>query len=366
MLYINIAVIALLIAQDFFLWLLGTYRFIDHAAGKKMAEWPRVTILVPARNEEFHLQACLLSLEQLDYPLSQLQFVIGDDHSTDKTSYIIKEWAALGDNRFYYAVGSPPSKHINGKANALSQMARIAEGELLLYTDADCAVNPAWVKEMVAAYRREGGLVTGITAVRTDSLFSHMQSLDWWLTLGMIKCTSDLSHSVTAMGNNMLVGKEAYRAVGGFENIPFSVTEDFALAHALIGKGYKPVHQVSHRSLVMTKAEKNLFELMKQRKRWMKGAMSLPWYWILLLALQCGFFPAIIYLLIYNPFLSTGVWLGKISIQSLFIRMFAGRAGIKVSGLHLLLFEFYYLTVSWCTIVYYFWPSSISWKERRY
>ena len=139
----------------------------------------------------------------------------------------------------------------------------------------------------------------------------------------MIKCTSDLAHSVTAMGNNMLVGKEAYSAVGGFENIPFSVTEDFALAHALIGKGYKPVHQVSHRSLVMTKAEKNLFELMKQRKRWMKGAMSLPWYWILLLALQCGFFPAIIYLLIYNPFLSTGVWLGKVTIQSLFIRMFA-------------------------------------------
>lgn len=366
MCYLNLTVIGLLIAQDFLLWLLCTYRFVDHATGKKVKDWPRVTILVPSRNEEIHLPACLRSLEQLDYPPGRLQFIIGDDHSTDRTSPIIKEWVACGNNRWYYTVGSPPAESINGKANALSQMARAAEGELLLFTDADCTVNPTWVKEMVAAYRPEAGLVTGITAVKSVSLFASMQSMDWWLTLGMVKSTSDLGHAVTAMGNNMLVSKTAYQAVGGFENLPFSVTEDFALAHALIGKGFKPVHQVSPGALVMTKAEKNLSELTKQRKRWMRGAMSLPWYWVLLLALQCGFFPAIIYLLITNPSLGLGIWLAKAIIQSLFIGSFAGRAGVKLSGLHLFLFEFYYLMVSWCTIVYYFWPSSISWKERKY
>ena len=98
----------------------------------------------------------------------------------------------------------------------------------------------------------------------------------------------------------------------------------------------------------------------------MKGAMSLPWYWILLLAFQCGFFPAIISLLIYNMYWGMAIWLIKIVIQSLFINGFARRTGISVSGLHLLLFEFYYLMVSWCTIVYYFWPSSINWKDRHY
>jgi cellulose synthase/poly-beta-1,6-N-acetylglucosamine synthase-like glycosyltransferase len=366
MLYINIIVIGLLILQDFLLWLLSTYRWIDHTAGKKIVNWPLVTILVPARNEEIYLAACLQSLERLDYPESRLQLIIGDDQSSDNTAYIIKEWATKGNNRVFVAVHSTQSKQINGKANALSQMARLAKGELLLFTDADCTVNPAWVKEMVSAYRVAGGLVTGITAVRTPSLFPAMQSLDWWLTLGMIKCTSDLLGSVTAMGNNMLVGKEAYLEVGGFENVPFSVTEDFALAQALIEKGFRPVHQVSSRSLVMTKAERSFAELLKQRKRWMKGAMALPWYWILLLALQCGFFPAIIYLLTYNAYWGMGIWLVKIVIQSLFIDGFAGRAGIKVASLHLLLFEFYYLMVSWCTIVYYFWPSSINWKERHY
>ena len=366
MLYINIIVIVLLIAQDFLLWLFATNRFIDYSEQKKKMEWPRVSILVPARNEEVYLPACLQSLEKLDYPENLLQFVIADDQSEDNTLYIIKEWVTKGENRVLVAVDSPQSKPINGKANALSQMARLANGELLLFTDADCTVNPVWVKEMIGAYRKEAGLVTGITAVRSASLFPSMQSLDWWLTLGMIKCTSDLVGSVTAMGNNMLVSKEAYLKVGGFENLPFSVTEDFALAQALIEKGFRPVHQVSPKSLVMTKGERTFLELLKQRKRWMKGAMSLPWYWILLLALQCGFFPAIIYLLIYDVYLGIGAWVIKIFVQSLFINGFAGRTGIRISGSHLLLFEFYYLMVSWCTIVYYFWPSSINWKERHY
>src|SRR5690606_8234440 len=120
MLYINIIVIVLLIAQDFLLWLFSTYRFIDHTAGKKIIDWPRVTILVPARNEEIHLPVCLQSLEKLDYPESQLQFVIADDQSADNTPYIIKEWVTKGKNRILVAVDSPQSKKINGKANALS------------------------------------------------------------------------------------------------------------------------------------------------------------------------------------------------------------------------------------------------------
>ena len=366
MLYLNIIVIGLLIAQDLFLWLMGKYRFIDHAKVKERHDWPMVSILVPARNEERHLPACRQSLQRLDYPPDRVQFIIGDDQSRDNTPLIINEWIAQGGNRIPVAVDSHHSPKINGKANALHQMAKLANGELLLFTDADCTVNPAWVREMVSAYRKDFGVVTGITTVRTATFFSYMQSLDWWLTLGMIKSTSDLSYAVTAMGNNMLVGKQAYLEVGGFENIPFSVTEDFALAQSLINKGYRPAHQVSSRSLVMTKSEKNLSNLLKQRKRWMKGAMSLPWYWILLLGLQCGFFPAVIYLLGSNLNWGIGVWLTKIFLQSLFIQGFAARTSIKVPHLHLFLFEFYYLMISWCTIVYYFWPSSINWKERQY
>jgi len=366
MLYLNIIVIGLLITQDILLWFLCKYHFVDHVRGEIKVQWPKVTVLVPARNEEKYLPACLRSLERLKYPQGRLQFIIGDDQSTDRTPQIIKEWVAQGKDRIFVDVASPPSQKVNGKANALSQMAKLAEGEVFLFTDADCEVGPHWVTELVSAYGARNGLITGITAVRTDSFFSAMQSMDWWLTLGMLKVSSDLSLAVAAMGNNMLVGRQAYMEAGGFEGIPFSVTEDLAMAKVLINKGYKPSHQVSDKSLVVTKSEKNLWELLKQRKRWMNGALSLPWYWILLLALQTGFFPAIVYFLFTYPVWGFPIWLSKMVFQSLFIENFAHRSGVKVSWFHLLCFEFYYLMISWSTIVYYFWPSSINWKERQY
>lgn len=355
-----------LILQEFLLWLLGKVHFINHSCVKTIKEWPRVSILVPARDEETQLPQCLRSFELLDYPSDKLQYIIGDDHSSDSTPLIISQWAIEGNNRVYLSVTSSGNNNINGKANALSQMAERATGEFLLFTDADCEVNPYWVKEMVCAYQPGCGLVTGITAIRPSSLFSYMQSMDWWLTLGMIKTTADLAYAVTAMGNNMLVNQNAYLEVGGFENVPFSVTEDFSLAQSLIARGYRPLHQVSAQSLAWTKSEKNIGELLEQRKRWLSGAMALPWYWLLLLGLQAAFFPMIIGLLLIYPLLGIGIWLLKVFFQSLFIENFAGRAEVKVTRVHLFLFEFYYMILSWCTIVYYFWPTTINWKQRQY
>ncbi|HLT08492.1 MAG TPA: glycosyltransferase [Cyclobacteriaceae bacterium] len=367
MIYLNLIVIVLLVLQDIVLWLLQSFNFLDHRQGRSLKEWPRVTVLVPARNEEMLLPSCLQALEKLDYPRECIQFIVGNDQSSDATAHIIGTWVAAHPNR--HALDILPldaSRNMNGKARALSQMINIATGDLLLFTDADCQVNPAWVKEMVCAFRASFGVVTGITAVRPKGFFAKMQAIDWWLTQSMIKGTADLAYSVTSMGNNMLISREAYWKVGGFQGLPFSVTEDFALAQAAIEKGYKPVQQVSAGALVMTKSEKNISELLKQRKRWMKGAMALPWYWIVLLALQCGFFPAMLFVVIHHPLWGAGIWIMKMVIQSLLVRSFAGKAGMSISTIHLLLFEFYYLMVSWCTIVYYFWPSSINWKERYY
>ncbi|MEX2594719.1 MAG: glycosyltransferase [Anditalea sp.] len=367
MIYIHIAVIGLLIVQDFLLWVLTHSKFIDHSKRDSERKLPMVSVLVPARNEEMDLLACLKSLEKLIYPGGKIQFVIGDDQSKDNTPTIIQEWVSQGENRVFVAVeeAADPNK-INGKANALSQMAKVADGDFYFYTDADCAVNPLWVMEMLGAYKPESGLIKGITVVRVTSLFSAMQGIDWWITLGMVKITSDLRRPMTGMGNNMMLSKKAYWRVGGFENTPFSVTEDFALAQALIAEGYHPIHQVSAESLVVTKSERSFLDLMKQRKRWMKGALSLPWYWLLLLALQCCFFPSIIYLILYYPYFGVGIWLIKIIIQSLFIREFAAKTETKVSYFHLLCFEFYYSIISWSTIGYYFWPSTINWKGRQY
>jgi cellulose synthase/poly-beta-1,6-N-acetylglucosamine synthase-like glycosyltransferase len=366
MIYINMAVIVLLILQDFVLWILTHSNFKIYHQRDSKSKLPQVSVLVPARNEEIDLPFCLKSLSQLDYPTDRIEFIIGNDQSTDNTPGIVKDWVLQGKNRVMVEVSPADPRKINGKANALSQMVKVACGEYYFFTDADCEVPPLWIREMLKAYHSENGVITGITAVRPNSFFAAMQGMDWWITLGMVKIMADLQRPMTAMGNNMMISKEAYWTVGGFEGIPFSVTEDFTIAQALMKKGFHPIHQVIPQTLIWTKSERNIEGLLKQRKRWMNGALSLPWYWFVLLTLQFGFFPALIMVLQNNLFWGLCLWATKLIFQSLFIRDFAARTGTKVPLLYLLCFELYYLIVSWSTILYYFWPSAVNWKERKY
>ena len=364
---IAVLIIGLLIVEDFLLFLLSHFAYKDHYLEIDEWELPRISVLIPARNEETTLPACLASLEDLDYPSDRIEFIIGDDQSRDKTAGIIYKWVKAAPNRTGLTIKPASSPHqINGKANALAQLAKAATGEYYLLSDADCTMNPLWAKEMIGSYRTENGLVMGITAVQTTNLFSAMQAIDWWITLGMIKVSSDIGRLLTGMGNNMIVFKEAYHRAGGFERLTFSLTEDYALAQALIREGYRPSHQVAAGSLIRTKAIGSLSALLMQRKRWMHGAMSLPWYWLGSLLLQVLFFPAIIYLSFHYFVAGLALWVGKIFLQSLFIRSIAAKSKTKVPVSHLVWYEFYYLIVSWSTIVYYFWPTAVYWKERKY
>ncbi|MCS4435957.1 glycosyltransferase [Aquiflexum gelatinilyticum] len=361
-----VIVVFLLLLQDFLLVALLQMNFEKYDEAQK-PDFPKVSVLIPCRNEAQNLPRCLDSIEKLDYPKDSIQFVFGNDRSTDGTADILQKWVNVHPNSIMVEITEGDQKRRNGKANALSQMDKVAVGEFFLFTDADCAVSPQWINSMLLAQKSTGsGIVTGITHIGSDLLFGKMQAFDWWLSLGMVKVINDLGISVTSMGNNMLITKEAYDSVGGFEGIPFSLTEDFEMGKAIEKNGYKAIHHVSGENLVETLPQQNLKGLLGQRKRWMYGAMKLPLYWRAVLAMQVLFFPAIIFLCFLQPFEGVNVWLVKVAIQSLFIYRFAFKTDQKLRISTLFLFEIYYLFTSWSTIVYYFWPSKTDWKGRKY
>jgi cellulose synthase/poly-beta-1,6-N-acetylglucosamine synthase-like glycosyltransferase len=168
------------------------------------------------------------------------------------------------------------------------------------------------------------------------------------------------------MGNNMLISREAYEKVGGFSAIPFSLTEDFEIAKRIKECGFKGVHQVRKGNLIFTVGIKGFPDFLQQRKRWMAGAFTLPFYWKFLLALQVMFFPAILILLKINPTLGGIIWILKIGVQGLFVNRFSYKVGERIKLMDMVIFEIYYLFTSWSTIVYYFWPSKTDWKGRLY
>lgn len=355
-----------LMVQDVLLFLLIRYNFKLYIKPEQK-HWPKVSVLIPSRNEESNIQSCLEAISKLDYPQDKLQLILGNDGSTDQTEIIIKSWIDKMRFDVKFLNIEKTISGLNGKASALSQMAKYARGEVLLFTDADCRPHTNWIKSMVAAQMTSGAaLVTGITRVEGKHWFAKMQEIDWWLTLGMVKSMSDIGLNLTSMGNNMLITKEAYDAVGGFEGIPFSLTEDFEMARQINKRGFEHVHQVTSGNLISTQGQKKLPGLLSQRKRWMAGAMALPWSWKLLLGFQVMFFPAMLILLFLHPFESILIWLLKVLIQGLFVYGFASKTSSKLKIRHLLLFEIYYMITSWSTIVYYFWPAKTDWKGRKY
>lgn len=350
----------LVIIIDLLLIMLWVFNFKeeDNTNIKK----PLVSVLVSARNEEKNIASCLENLSVLAYP--DYEILVGNDHSTDKTADIAQQFAKQ-DNRIkvYEIKSAGPTK---GKANVLAQLAPHANGEVLFFTDADVKVPAAWITAMLKGFNENTGLVTGITGVSGNDLWSRFQNLDWLIALGMVKIVSDMGYPVTALGNNMAVSGRAYNMVGGFESIPFSVTEDFELLKQIAAKGYSSKKIINPQVYAVTEPEKSLNDLLHQRKRWMKGALQLPFLLVLLLVIQALFFPLLLLLIVFSPAQAVFLLVIKIIIQSGFISFVSARIEKKAKMKELILYEFYFGFLSLILLFFYFLPTKVRWKGREY
>jgi cellulose synthase/poly-beta-1,6-N-acetylglucosamine synthase-like glycosyltransferase len=347
--------------------LLVKFNWKDHRS-QLSTLWPKVSILIAVRNEEKELPALLESLGKLDYPAEQLEILFAEDGSADQTPQLLAKWSANSTNRKVVRIGPEEEQvyHKNGKANALAFLCKIATGDFLFFTDGDCEVPATWVREGVSSISGDVGILIGITQVNAKSYFGQMQALDWWGTLGMVKVVTDLRLPTTGLGNNMVITKAAYLGSGGFENLPPGLTEDLEISRAVERAGFSIRQQVSEELLVQTKAEYSWRKLLDQRKRWVSGAMTLSLGWKIVLGLQFFFFPAVLMLVFYDFKLGVLVWLLKVFFQGLFIKIIATKAKREISFFYLLIFDFYQILAHTLTILYYFWPSSIEWKTRKY
>lgn len=252
---------------------------------------PTVSIIIAARNEEKNLRACLESISQLTYPTERLEVVVVNDRSTDGTEEIIGEFARRCSFIKLLNATEDVSGRLHGKTNAITQGIEHSNGEILLFTDADCVVQRSWVEETVKYYDQPSvGLVAGFTALRSRTMFEALQALDWFVLFSIAAGTIRLRFPVTAVGNNLSVLRAAYDAVGGYRSIPFSVTEDYALFHAVTKKtNYDVRFPLDPRTLVFSLPCETWRELFNQKKRWFTGGAGMDWKRIAMFALGFTF-----------------------------------------------------------------------------
>jgi len=266
------------------------------------AELPRVAIIVAARDEETDLPRCLEALLTQDYPVDRLDIFVADDHSTDGTANVIRQFqqdsGEAAGHAIHYVAVPDAADHLQGKANALHAAVGESGHEILLVTDADCAPPPDWARNYAAYFAADPyvGMVCGQAYVEHHTLLDAVQALDWSYLLTSASVLTEMGRPATAMGNNMAFRRTAYEAVGGYPALPFSVTEDYVLFQTVARQtNFRVRFPLDPGLHTITLPLKRLVDVYRQRRRWARGGLRAPlWlYALYLIAHLAHLLPAI-------------------------------------------------------------------------
>lgn len=218
-----------------FLWIVtDNLRFSRQRSGyRTRTVHPLVSVLIPARNEERNLDACLASVLRQTYP--HLEVWVYDDHSQDRTREIVEQWARR-DPRVHLIPGRRLPEGWMGKNFACAQLARHARGRYWLFMDADARMAPdtlAWAVDLMETQRAD--LLSVVPTVETrNALETLTQSMITTSFLGFFPLRWVWQRPETlwaaALGPWIFVRGSAYREVGGHAALRWEVVEDIALA----------------------------------------------------------------------------------------------------------------------------------------
>ncbi len=330
----------------------------------KNTDLPHIAILIAARNEEALLTDCLNSLLKLNYPTNKLTILIGNDGSTDKTEEILKQFCSTYTHINYVNITQQVGQ-AKAKANVLAQLINQTNAPYIFVTDADIVVNPNWVIHLLPfLHTNTYGIVSGTTKVAGNSFVQRMQGLEWLMASTQIVGLDRAGIKTTAVGNNMAFTRKAYLATGGYENIPYSVTEDFQLYKYILKHGFKTINIFNKNSLQLTGAPPDFITYLHQRKRWLTGAAALPLHVKLILALYAVFLPLIIILLFINTNLALKIWCVKLLVQTITFVYANKRLNQPFKWPDLLFYEIYTNLNTFAMLGFYAWPVKLKWKGR--
>ena len=196
-----------------------------------------LTVIVPARNEERSLGACLESLvaqTEEGWLLGRhWELLVVDDNSSDRTAEIARSFAGVT----VLAAAAPPTGW-TGKANACWTGAQQASGQWLLFTDADTEHAPGSLsRSVVEAQRYSVGMLSWSPLQRVTGVVARMVMPLIFSELATAyppKLVNDPEHRIAvANGQFLLVRRDAYRQIGGHAAVAASLVEDVDLAFSI-------------------------------------------------------------------------------------------------------------------------------------
>ena len=245
-------------------------QFRPLAVDERPKEDARVSIIVPARNEEKTLPRCIASLKAQD--MSGIEVLVVDDDSTDRTG-------ALAQAAGVEVVASRPRPSgWMGKTWAAWQGAQIARGDWLLFLDADTDLAPAAVRAAVAFAEKENiALLSALARHECASLWeAFLYPAGGLMVLSAVhpkRVNDPHDPHAHASGGFMLFRRSAYEAIGGHEAVRDQVMDDTQLAMAAKSRGL-PLRLVNGTHLIRIRREQTFMEICHQAYRVFDGAFA--------------------------------------------------------------------------------------------
>ncbi|MEM6344971.1 MAG: glycosyltransferase, partial [Bacteroidota bacterium] len=240
-----------------------------------------ISVVIPARNEAENIASCLSSVLQQDYPPERFDVILINDHSTDETASIAR---SLQEAYPQLKVYDLPSGQRNAyKKAALSYAIERSQGEIILQTDADCIVPPQWLSTIASFFDEQTMLVSGpVQLTYQNHWLQRLQSLEskGLVVLGAGSLTAGTPNM--ANGANLAYRKEAFEAVGGFNNVDGVASGDDEFLLHKIHQAFpgKLKFAKAKEAIVKTPAQPNWSALKAQRLRWVSKARAYENRWV--------------------------------------------------------------------------------------
>jgi cellulose synthase/poly-beta-1,6-N-acetylglucosamine synthase-like glycosyltransferase len=232
----------------------------------------KVSVIVVAKDEQENLPPLLASLESQS--VQDFQVILVSDRSQDGTLELMKAFAGKHGSRVKVLENTEEVDDLGPKQFVLDIAIAAAEGEILVFTDADCTVPRQWVEKLQPYFHdpRVGMVFGQISLSKERGFFRNFQAFDQPLIHQYNSATAGLGMPGSCFGNNMVARKAVIDQIGGFRSLGYTLVEDAALATAAAKSGWKVRVSTRTDTMIQTKAQEHWRDLINQHLRWNGGA----------------------------------------------------------------------------------------------
>jgi len=276
---------ALFVLSVVIIWFMLSYQFIlcvlgwlySHRAERERRELaarplelPRVSLLIPAHNEEVVLDQTLAAMTALRYPEGRLEIIVINDASTDRTGEIADRWAE--EDARIRVLHLSAAERAGGKAAALNRAMRKARFEAIAIYDADNAPEPEALLHLarqLAAHPELGAVIGTFRCLnRKKNLLTRLINIEGVSYQWIVQAGRWMLMEVCSLpGTNLIIRRSAFEAVGGWD--AGALTEDAELSIQIYEAGYK-IKFVPY-AVTWEQEPEKLSTWFRQRTRWARG-----------------------------------------------------------------------------------------------